>query len=572
MRNNPRRLMRSPRWKVGYILAFTHATVSVGSILLTEMLLLGVLVLSQSGSITWGWHIVIAVSISAVIGLLLGALFSQLLTRRLRRMRDISQAWLRGNLALRINDLHSDDIRQFADQLDALAEQLEKDEEDLAVLRERNARLTDQVRALAVVEERNRLARELHDSVKQHLFSLAMTASAIRTHFEALERTPEGVTPFTGATLGDMVCEIEAGAQRAQRETTRLIEDLRPGSLQEQGLAAALNDYTLLVGAQEHLLIYLEVIGDDRRLPSSVSEALYRVVQEALHNIARHARATRVDVHLRCDVERVKLTIEDNGVGFDTTRRSPGLGLVNMQERMLNVGGRLSLESQVGVGTTVLAEAELPYASATLPSLTGTAITAHRPNPSPDNWAWLGAKLVIPVGQTWPWLPADLPHLRKPLLEPEATPLSYHRLPGFLGLGRAYTVTFNEHREPLARIHHSISGYEWEDASASWALRRVRGVSGRMVLTRNKQPLSALQYQGRQMNTWSEIIFDNRGYRLAYTKGESGCAFTLSDEAGQDLLCFKNDGGNQIMLYHALPLPLLVMTTARIIDELAVAQ
>jgi len=570
MRNSLRRELRAPRLKVGYTLAFISALVTASSVLLAEMLGLGLLALLR-GEITWGLHIGIVIIVSAVLGLLLGALFNQSLTRRLRQMREISQAWLRGNLALRIHDVHSDDVRQFADQLDALAEQLKEDEEDLAVLRERNARLTDQVRALAVVEERNRLARELHDSVKQHLFSLAMTASAIRTHFEALERAPGNAAPATITALGDMVREIETAAQNAQRETTRLIEDLRPGSLQEQGLAAALNDYTLLFGAQEHLLIYLEVAGDDKRLPPVVAEALYRVVQEALHNVARHAKATRVDVHLHCSSERVALTIEDNGIGFDTTQRSPGLGLANMQERMLNVGGRLTLESQSGVGTTILAEVELTYMPTTLPTPTSVTPTSYQPDLSIENWAWLGAKLEIPVGQTWPWLPADLRHLRRPLIEPEIGPLTC-RMPKFLRLGRACLITSGEQEAPLARIHRSPSGYEWEDANASWALRRVRGLSGRIVLRRNRQPLAAVQYQGRQMNTWSEIIYDDRGYRLAYTKGDTGCSFKLVDESGQELLCFNGNGTYQITIYRALPLPLLLMTTARIIDELAVAR
>ncbi len=569
MRNSLRRDLRAPRLKVGYTLAFINAIVTAGSVLLAEMLGLGLLALLR-GEITWGLHIGVVIIGSAVVGLLLGALFTQPLTRRLRRMSDISQAWLRGNLALRIYDTYPDEIRQFGDQLNALAEQLEEDEEDLAVLRERNARLTDQVRALAVVEERNRLARELHDSVKQHLFSLAMTASAIRTHFEALERAPESASSAAVTALSDMVREIETAAQNAQRETTRLIEDLRPGSLQEQGLVAALNDYTLLFGAQEHLLIYLEVAGDDKRLSPAVSEALYRVMQEALHNVARHAKATRVDVHLHCSSERVTLTIEDNGIGFDTTQRSPGLGLINMQERMLNVGGRLTLESQSGVGTTILAEVELTYTPTTLPTPTGVALTTYQPDLSIENWTWLGAKLEIPVGQTWPWLPADLRHLRRPLIEPEIGPLTC-RMPKFLRLGRACLITSGDQEAPLARIHRSPSGYEWEDANASWALRRVRGLSGRMVLRRNRQPLAAMQYQGRQMNTWSEIIFDNRGYRLAYTKADVGCSFVLSDEAGQELLCCKNDGVFQITVYHALPLPLLLMTMARIVDEMAIA-
>jgi len=194
-----------------------------------------------------GLHLALLIVCAALVGLLLGAWASRRLARRLGRALEISRAWLRGNLSLRIADPTKDDLGLLAEQLDLLADHLEKDERDLDVLRERNARLSDQVRALAVVEERNRLARELHDSVKQHLFSLAMTASAIRARFDALQDVPDD--------LGEMVHEVETTAQAAQREMTRLIKDLRPGSIEEQGLAEALNDYTLLFGAQEHLLI-----------------------------------------------------------------------------------------------------------------------------------------------------------------------------------------------------------------------------------------------------------------------------------------------------------------------------
>ncbi len=557
---------------VWHKLSLAHAVVTWLSVLFAEIVGLGLLALLREKMI-WGLHIIFVVCGAACIGLLLGMLVTQPLTRRLQRILEISRAWLRGNLALRIRDARHDDIGQLAEQLNALAENLEKDEEDLAALRERNARLTDQVRALAVVEERNRLARELHDSVKQHLFSLAMTASAIRTHFDALERTADQTTMPDIAGLAEMVREIEKAAQNAQRETTRLIEDLRPGSLQEQGLATALNDYTLLFGAQEHLLVYLETQGDDKRLPSAVTEALYRVAQEALHNVARHAKATRVDVHLRCGLDRAILTIEDNGVGFDTTQTGHGLGLTNMQERLMSIGGRLTVKSEPGIGTTVRAEVELPYTPTVTPTPSGAA--PHRPDVSLDNWAWLGAKLEIPVGQTWPWLPADLLYLRDPILEPDTTPLVCRRTPGFLGLGKTYTLTAGDQDEPIVRLHQGASGFEWETDGASWALRPVRGLSGRMVLRRNKQPLAAIQYQGRQMHTWSEIIYDGRGYRLAYAKGEAqdakaGCTFILTDENGQELLCFTGNGAYRITLHTALPLPLVAMVTARIINELSI--
>jgi regulator of protease activity HflC (stomatin/prohibitin superfamily) len=93
------------------------------------------------------------------------------------------------------------------------------------------------------------------------------------------------------------------------------------------------------------------VQGNDALLPPSVAEALCRVTQEALHNVARHARATRADVNLRCLPEQVMLTVRDNGVGFDTGQARRGLGLANMQERVMSVGGRLAVESQPGAGT-----------------------------------------------------------------------------------------------------------------------------------------------------------------------------------------------------------------------------
>jgi NarL family two-component system sensor histidine kinase LiaS len=536
-------------------LVLSHAAVTLAAVLFAEGVALGALALIVPQPIG-GLHLALVVICAALVGLLLGAWASRRVTRRLDRDLEISRAWLRGNLSLRIADPIKDDLGLLAEQLDLLADHLEKDERDLDVLRERNARLTDQVRALAVVEERNRLARELHDSVKQHLFSLAMTASAIRARFDTLQDVPD--------ELGEMVREVETTAQAAQREMTRLIKDLRPGSLEEQGLTEALNDYTLLFGAQEHLLIYLEVQGNDALLPPSVSEALYRVAQEALHNVARHARATRVDVHLRCIPEQAVLTIRDNGIGFDTSQPHRGLGLPNMQERMMTVGGVLSVESQAGIGTTVVAEVGLPHPLGPWPEIAW--LDKDRPSPTMENWAWLGQKLVIPVGQTWPWLPADQVHLRRPLVDSDEEPLAVKKGAGFMGIKRETVLQLGQRRTPLVRVHRSRLGYEWESSGASWALRRIRGLSGRIVLTRNGQPLAAMQYQGRLLNTWSEIVYDGRGYRLSYVKEHPGRC-VLVDEVGDELLTAVGGESPQIELHRALPLPLLVMVTMRFVGE-----
>jgi signal transduction histidine kinase len=552
---------RSPRLNLQRKLMLAHVAVTLAATLVAEGAAMGTMALiTRQPAFTqpaWGLNGALVIIGAALAGSLLGAWASRRITRRLGRTLEISRAWLRGNLSLRIADPTPDDLGLLAEQLDLLAEHLEQDEQDLDELRERNTRLTDQVRALAVVEERNRLARELHDSVKQHLFSLGMTASGIRTRFGTLQVVPDD--------LAEMVREVETTAQTAQREMTRLIEDLRPSPLQEQGLAAALNDYTLLLGAREHILVYLEVQGNDALLPPSVAEALYRVAQEALHNVARHARATRADVHLRCIPEYVALTIRDNGVGFDTDQPHQGLGLANMQERVLDVGGRLTVESQTGIGTTVLAEVGLSHPLG--PQTEIARLDKDRPHPTIENWSWLGQKLVIPVGQTWPWLPADQVHLRQPLSEPHEVPLMVKRDPGLLGLKRNYTLQLQPGSRRI-RIHHSRLGYEWESQAASWALRHIRGLSGRAVLTRNGQPLAAMQYQGRLLNTWSEIIYDGRGYRLFTVKDQPG-NYVLAGETGDEILFVEGGVSPQIELRRALPLPLLVMVAMRIVDEMA---
>jgi NarL family two-component system sensor histidine kinase LiaS len=544
-------------------LTFAHLAVILLSILIAEVVTLAstALILGQPlfSPLGWGLHIVLVLVTAGAIGLVIGTTISYFLTRRLHRVLEASRAWMRGNLSLRIVDSRHDEIGLLAWQLNLLAEHLEEDEEDLEELRERTSRLSDQVRALAVVEERNRLARELHDSVKQNLFSVAMTASAIRARFDAMSDAPND--------LKEMVQEVETTSRAAQQEMARLIEDLRPESLRSQGLAEMLNDYTLLLGAREHLLIYLDVHGNDAILPPAVAEALYRVAQEALHNVARHAHATRVDVDLRCIPEQVSLTIEDNGVGFDPSEPHSGLGMGNMRERIMEVGGVLSVESQPGIGTMVVAEVAFPHSPGMRPDT--AEMEANRPIPTIENWAWLGQKLTIPVGQAWPWLPADQLHLRRPLVEAtDGEPLIVRHSSSLLGLIRSYVLQVGQ-RAPLARIHCGRSGYEWEMLGASWALRRIRGVSGRMVLTRNGQSLAAMQPQGRMLHTWSELVYDGRGYRLSYVKGQPS-GYVLTDEVNDTLLTAAGSDPDQFELHRALPLPLVVMVTMRIADEVIV--
>ena len=508
-----------------------------------------------------GWALYLGiVGLTAIpVGLLLGSVAGDSLGQRVGRVLETAQAWLRGNLSLRIADPIPDTVGLLGQELNLLAEHLGRDEEDVEELRERNSRLTDQVRVLAVVEERNRLARELHDSVKQQLFSLAMTGSAIRAQMDALSDAP--------GELREMAQEIETIARAAQQEMTRLIDDLRPRSLQDQGLAEALDDYTLLFGAREHILTHFEMQGNDALLPPSLGESLYRVAQEALHNVARHARATRADVRLRCLPEQVTLTVRDNGIGFDTEQwaaggAARGLGLANMEERIVQAGGRLTIDSQIGVGTTVTVEVGLTHP----PSLQSELVPVKRDRPRATikNWSWLGQRLVIPVGQTWPWLPADRVHLRRPLVEADVEP-TLERDAGFLGLRRRCRLQLGQRH---IRIHYGRWGHRWRTGGNSWVVRYVRGQGGRAVLMRNRQPLAAMQLQGRLLNTWTEIVYDGRGYRLSYVKSQPG-AYVLVDEGGEEPLTIQGGTPLRLKLCRPLPFPLLVMVAVRVLDESA---
>ena len=541
--------MSARRWIFSYVLVTLASLLVVlgAAALLFPSLLAHPLDLWALGGLVVG---------AAALAALLGWLFIRRRLRRLKKAAAVSEAWLRGDLSPLIDDPAADDFGRVARRLDQLTRQLARDEQDLAELRARESRLTDQVRALSVVEERNRLARDLHDGVKQHLFSLSMTSGAIQ---DRLKTDPGCMSP----ELADMFGQMGDSAQAAQREMTQLIEGLRPASIQERGLALALNDYCLLFGAREHLLIYLDVQGEAALLPPYPAETLYIVAQEALANIARHARATRVDVKLNIQPELATLSLRDNGAGFDQSLSHTGMGITNMQERLLALGGRLTVESQPGLGTLVTAEVGLARPLPASPQV--DRLDENRPLPVIENWAWLGQKLTIPVGQNWPWHPAEEASLQRPLIGLDQAPLRIKPLQGFLGFGRGCQLQAGPAEAILARLRRTASGSHWRLSGNRWSFKRVSGLAGKGVLYRNGQPLAAVQYQGRQMNIWSEFIYAGQGYRLGSScPGGTSC---LTDDTGQEVLQLSTDGSLVITLLHPLPLPLLNMVLLRYLEE-----
>jgi signal transduction histidine kinase len=209
-----------------------------------------------------------------------------------------------------------------------------------------NIRLYRRAQIGAVLEERNRLARELHDSVTQQLFSMVLTAQAARTHFE---RNP--------ARVAGHLERLQETATAALAEMRALILQLRPPALRDQGLVAALQQHAQVVSRREGLAVALQVTGDER-MARGIEQPIYRIVQEALNNVVKHAQARNVTITIEFTVERVQVRIDDDGLGFDPAMTPAGdgrhLGIMSMRERAAEIGGTMQIQSQIGSGTGVI--------------------------------------------------------------------------------------------------------------------------------------------------------------------------------------------------------------------------
>ena len=207
-----------------------------------------------------------------------------------------------------------------------------------------NARLFAAAQEMAALEERQHLARELHDSVSQALYGIALGA---RTAHAWLDR--EGPPERVAEWLDYVLSLAEAGLT----EMRALIFELRPESLETEGLIAALEKQAAALGARHEIPVHT-TLGEEPDLPPETKEALYRIAQEALHNTVKHARASRADLKLESDARGIALEVSDDGAGFDPSEDFSGhLGLKSMRERAARLGGTLRVESAYGEGTSI---------------------------------------------------------------------------------------------------------------------------------------------------------------------------------------------------------------------------
>lgn len=243
-----------------------------------------------------------------------------------------------GERILGVLDIEEDRVNAF-DDLDLFTAQTLADQLAIAV---ENARLYEQARELATLQERQRLARDLHDAVSQTLFSASLIAEVLPRLWE---RHPDEARKHLE--------EIRQLTRGALAEMRTLLLELRPSALVDANLGDLLHQLAESITGRARIPVSVTIEGECPPL-AELKIALYRIAQEALNNVAKHSRSTQAEVNLHCRADKIELIIKDNGKGFDPKRRSPGsLGLSIIQERARGINAEVNVASGPDQGTVI---------------------------------------------------------------------------------------------------------------------------------------------------------------------------------------------------------------------------
>lgn len=278
--------------------------------------------------ITVGITAVLLLIPAAFLGAIFGFVTAYGLTRRLRRLVHAARSWSRGDFSVTTRDRSRDELGQLSRELNDMAAQLD------TLIQARGE--------LATLEARNRFARDLHDSVKQQVFATSLQIAAARALISKDTDSAEA-----------HLAQADELVRAAQKELNVLISEMRPAALEGKGLAAALREYTARWSEGAEIPSDFHVQGE-RETPLETEQAIFRVAQEALANVAKHSGATHAEVDLIFTADTLTLRVADDGRGFDTSQ-SPGggFGLQSMRERLTRLGGSVNVESAPGKGTRV---------------------------------------------------------------------------------------------------------------------------------------------------------------------------------------------------------------------------
>ncbi len=326
--------------------AFIYLMVGAGSALAT----LAAYQASRNFNLDLYGSLALAFGAGLLVGLC-GAVAGSLITRtvklRLWEAGRMAGRIARGDYRARVEPGPDDEIGWLEEQLNFMADQLESAVSSLRELAEQNRRLGEEAGRGAVLEERMRLSRDLHDTVNQQLFVLAMRVAALKKRLEKNDTKVE--------SLVTEMEKLEGIARQAHSQIRELILQIRPVTLEKEGLGPALEEYVKNTAEHEGWQVKTRIdIKIQQAAP--VSEGLFRIAQEALNNISKHASAQGIEVCLGLEKGEIKMEIGDNGIGFDPKKkiRPTAVGLSGIRERIKAIGGRLEIESAPGEGSCII--------------------------------------------------------------------------------------------------------------------------------------------------------------------------------------------------------------------------
>ncbi|MCG8397132.1 two-component system sensor histidine kinase LiaS [Bacillus atrophaeus] len=292
-----------------------------------------------------GWFgipfILILLLISLAVGFASGYMYGNHLKTRIDKLIESILKFENGNFSYRVPPLGEDEIGLAADQLNEMAKRVELQVASLQKLSNERAEWQVQMKKSVISEERQRLARDLHDAVSQQLFAISMMTSAVLENLkEADDKTVKRIRM------------VENMAGEAQNEMRALLLHLRPVTLEGKGLKQGLIELLNEFQAKQPIDIEWDI--QDTGVSKGVEDHLFRIVQEALSNVFRHSKASKVSVRLGSKNRQLQLKVIDNGAGFTMDKvKTSSYGLHSIKERASEVGGVAEIISVEGKGTQI---------------------------------------------------------------------------------------------------------------------------------------------------------------------------------------------------------------------------
>lgn len=299
------------------------------------------------------YSLILSTALIGIIGFIISFFLTKIMYRDLTKLIYVSSEVGKGKLDLKVDITSNDEIGRLGKEFNKMIERLRKKHiekmkyvEEIKYKEELRLKLLDKV-ITAQEEERKRIARELHDETSQSLTSIILGLSMLEEAEENLE---------TKRKLN----ELKEITEKTIEEVHHISWSLRPSALDDYGLLPAIKMYAIDYMRKYETEVDIQVIGfDGIRLPSMVEVTIYRVIQEALTNSARHSHAENISIIIKHVKNIVSLIIEDDGKGFDVSKMLNGqltkdhLGLRGMQERIESIGGRFIIESNLELGTSI---------------------------------------------------------------------------------------------------------------------------------------------------------------------------------------------------------------------------